>query len=70
MRYLLRVFVLCSEYCLIEDILLLDSDMNCLSISSNDFCCGCAGVEFALRGALVRSPEGALFRGEALLKLL
>ena len=26
-----------------EDILLSDSDMNCLSISSNDFGCGCCG---------------------------
>ena len=26
-----------------EDILLSDSDMNCLSISSNDFCCGADG---------------------------
>ena len=32
-----------------EDILLLDSVINCLSMSSNDFCCGCAG---ALEGTL------------------
>ena len=34
-----------------EDILLSDSDMNCLSISSNDFCCGADGCWFQNRKA-------------------
>ena len=34
-----------------EDILLSDSDMNCLSISSNDFCCGADGCWFENQNA-------------------
>ena len=45
-----------------EDILLLDSVINCLSMSSNDFCCGCAGALALLRGAADRSL-GALDLG-------
>lgn len=45
-----------------EDILLLDSVINCLSISSNDFCCGCAGALAVWRGAADRSL-GALDLG-------
>lgn len=40
-----------------EDILLLDSVINCLSISSNDFCCGWAAELFAGCGADARSPD-------------
>ena len=32
-----------------EDILLSDSDMNCLSISSNDFVCGWLGADGCCR---------------------
>ena len=45
-----------------EDILLLDSVINCLSISSNDFCCGCSGALALLRGVADRSL-GALDLG-------
>ena len=40
-----------------EDILLLDSVINCLSISSNDFCCGWAAELFAGCGVDARSPD-------------
>ena len=33
--YLLLLFVRCSEYCLMEEILLSDSDMKAFSFSSN-----------------------------------
>ena len=45
-----------------EDILLLVSVMNCLSMSSNDFCCVCAGALAVWRGAEDRSL-GALDLG-------
>lgn len=45
-----------------EDILLLDSVINCLSMSSNDFCCGWAGALAVWRGAADRSL-GALDLG-------
>lgn len=43
-----------------EDILLSDSDMNCLSISSNDFCCGADVLPVRLRLTLLEAAARAL----------
>ena len=65
-----------------EDILLSDSDMNCLSISSNDFCCGADGCWFQNRNAgghvdslkdikvVDTTGAGDIFGGSAVWKLL
>ena len=42
--YLLLFLVLRSEYCRRDEILLSDSVMNCLSMSSKDLVCGAAGA--------------------------
>ena len=67
--YLLLLLVRWSEYCLMEEILLSDSDMNAFSFSSNSWsavlgAAGCTGVRGArfwfvppCRGAPPRNPS-------------
>ena len=52
-----------------EDILLSDSDMNCLSISSNDFVCGWLGADGCCRCGLRADADWKPPRGRGLCSL-